>query len=164
MAAFWREVWLLYVLVAHLLNKNFFVLPATPGLKHKRSNNNCCLLHEEMLYRTFHSNTLLCSALDLAPQHSIETAYLLTHFFPFFFCFVCFPCHQDIQDISHFSAASKSFGDRHPVVETLPAVKPSQDALQHNTAGQQTRQRGKRACSQFLGLISMILFTTKTWK
>jgi len=85
MAAFWREVWLLYVLVAHLLNKNFFVLPATPGLKHKRSNNNCCLLHEEMLYRTFHSNTLLCSALDLAPQHSIETAYLLTHFFPFFF-------------------------------------------------------------------------------
>lgn len=83
----------------------------------------------------------------------MEAAYLLDLFFS--------PCQVEAQNFSFFPAVSKSFCDRNPVAATLPAMKHSQDALQLNTAVQQTRWSDTRARSQFLRLIPMTLFTIR---
>lgn len=62
----------------------------------------------------------------------METACLLALFF--FFLFFSLPSRHP-----KLFLYSKSFCDRYPIAATLPAMKHSQDALQCNTAVQQTR-------------------------
>lgn len=96
-----------------------------------------------------------CSGLGTTPTGWKQLTCLL--FFNFFFL-----CQVETQNFSCFPAVSKSFGDRNTIAATLPSMKHSQDALQCNTAVQQTRWNGTRTCSQFMGLIPMMLFSIKT--
>lgn len=98
----------------------------------------------------FTHTAVRCSGLGLTPQDGSSL-----HASRFFFLF--FPCQVKAQNFSYFPALSKSFCNRNSVAATLPAMKHSQNALQLNTAVQQTRWSGTRACSQFLGLLPMAL-------